>query len=469
MTTQFFMVLGALAPLVSPLGALPGSDQPVARNVLVVIADDLGVDKVGAYGYRTPTGSPTAGKTRTLDLLAENGILFRNAWSNPTCSPTRATCMTGQYSFRTGIGHWIKPMDFGLATRFDALPEILPDQYRTAAVGKWHLGGASGCSPLICTGGQSHGHHTGFEFHEGSFYNLIEWGASGYNNWVKTRSDASGSSATPMTRYATTITVDDTLRTIEDFGDDPWFVWMAFNAPHSPWHEPPSHLYDGPPLGPNPTSNPLTAVKAMTEAMDKELGRLLATVDPEVLAQTTIVFFGDNGTKGSAMEAPFDPADGKGSLYNSGVQVPFIVCSPGIPPELRGSECDGLVNTTDVYATVAELTGGDSSAGIDSVSFLPYFTNPGLPSIREFLFAEKFPDNFVPPGIPEHQSVTLREARFKLIRKWNGHEQFYDLENDFHEEQNLMPSGSPSDLWPIPGASEAYIRLSRELERLCGC
>ena len=471
MTIRLLLLLGVLAPLGTSLAAVPANTPPgVARNVLVVIADDLGVDKVGAYGFRTPGGLPTAGKTRMIDYLAENGILFRNAWSNPTCSPTRATSMTGQHSFRTGIGRWISQMDYGLATRFEALPEILPEQYRTAAVGKWHLGGAGGCPAHgLCTGTLAHGFLTGFEFHEGSFYNLIDLDSTGYNSWIKVRSDASGVQVTPMTRYATTVTADDAIRTIEDFGQDPWFLWLAFNAPHSPWHEPPAHLYSGPSLGPDPTADPVSAVKAMTEAMDRELLRLLASVDPEVLAQTTIIFFGDNGTKGVAQEAPFDPADGKGSLYNSGVNVPMIIVSPLIHPGLRGTECDGLVSTSDLFATIAELTGGDGSSELDSVSMAPYLSNPAQPSIREFIFAEKFPENFLPPNVPANHSVTVREARFKLIRNANGSQEFYDVSIDFHEESNLMPSGLPSDLLATPGALPAYNRLRRELDRLCGC
>jgi hypothetical protein len=135
--------------------------------------------------------------------------------------------------------------------------------------------------------------------------------------------------------------------------------------------------------------------EAMVEALDTELGRLLAGIPPDVRARTTVIFLGDNGT-----DACLSPLPAKSTLYERGINVPFIVAGSQVA---HPGECEALVNASDVFATVAEVAGVDLAAAfpgvtLDSVSILPYLRNPGRPSLRAWIHAESFTPNG--PGNP---------------------------------------------------------------------
>lgn len=129
-------------------------------NVLLVIADDVGVDRVAAYGEH-----PSPGRTPQIDRLAERGVLFRNAWSNPYCSPTRATVLTGRHGFRTGVGFFVgMTTPHGLSLAETTLPEVLAPSHTSLALGKWHL------SSFLQ--GADYPLAAGFAHHAGSLFNL---------------------------------------------------------------------------------------------------------------------------------------------------------------------------------------------------------------------------------------------------------------------------------------------------------
>jgi len=178
--------------------------------------------------------------------------------------------------------------------------------------------------------------------------------------------------------------------------------YVAFQAPHAPFHRPPDHLFTEalPPGDPRKTcgaatgADPRPFFKAMVEAMDTEIGRLVESLPDSVLADTTVIFMGDNGTDYCLGVPPFDgPA--KSTLYEGGVNVPLIAWGAHVP---RGGECEALVQTTDLFATVAELAGVDLEEDLpgeyfESMSMVPYFRTPHLRSIRRTVFAEIFSPN----------------------------------------------------------------------------
>ena len=179
--------------------------------------------------------------------------------------------------------------------------------------------------------------------------------------------------------------------------------------------------------------------RAMTEAMDSELARILQSVPPN----TWVIFVGDNGTANEATDGGTPPSHSKGTVYEGGVNVPLIITGPGVVP----GECRALVNTTDLFATIADLAGVPSSAE-DSVSLLPYLSDPKLPSLREWVFAESF-------GKENYQRA-IRGARYKLIRRYDGvavSESFYDLQEDPSEQTDLL-LGTLS-----PEEEDAYLLL----------
>lgn len=435
---------------------LLASAAPAAEtrpNILLIVADDLGVDRVAAYGEH-----PDPGSTPVLDSLAAHGLLFRNAWSNPVCSPTRATLLTGQYAFRTGVGGSV-PFLSDTATLPGATLSVAEHLrraagYRTALIGKWHLSTLGG-------DGYMHPIHSGFERHLGQIESFVEADGPGiYTSWLKNVADVHGATQVPVEGYATSVEVDDALAVIDDFGEDPWFVWLAFHAPHKPFHVPPAALHDIA-LSGTPQSEPALHQQAAISAMDTEIGRLLASIRPAVLERTLVVFVGDNGSSGTATTPPFVSNKAKGTVHEGGINVPLIVAGAGV--QEPGREVTGLVNLTDLYATFGELAGARPVPGLDSVSLQPYLATPGLPSRRAWVFSERFGPNG--PGPYEFPVRAVRGPRFKLVRSWNAagvpKDVLYDLEADPFESLDLflLP-------WVDPEAGAAAARLGAVLDRL---
>jgi arylsulfatase A-like enzyme len=430
----------------------PWAAPSAQGNVLVIVADDVGVDNIGAYGEGNDLPP-----TPNVDALAARGVLFRHVWSNPLCSPTRATIQTGRYSFRTRVGH-VPP--FGPALPVDelTLPEVL-DRFpalgvRHAAFGKWHLGPFSG--------GFDNPNRHGWSHYAGN----VGGSLASYYVWPKTVDGVTAS----VVRWAPSENVDDALAWISR-QKGPWLCWLAFNAAHAPFHSPPPELH----TQTLPTSlaallfAPRPFYRAMVEAMDAEIGRLLASLAPDVLAATTVVFVGDNGTPSAVVAPPLDPLKSKATLYEGGVRVPLIVSGPTVARP--GSRCDALVGTVDLFATVAELAGVDLARSVpsgyrcDSLSLVPYLRKPDRPSERAFVFAEIFqPHATAGPYSVEGRAV--RDERFKYIHSsftdpvyGSG---FYDLENDPYEQSNLLKLGM------TPFERKRYDVLRRAMQQLLG-
>src|SRR5262249_14983720 len=172
--------------------------------------------------------------------------------------------------------------------------------------------------------------------------------------------------------YATTEQVDDAIARIQAM-PEPWFLYLAFNAPHQPFHAPPPNLHTYHLFG-NPDDTPDLHFHAAIQAMDTEIGRLLSTLSPAKRERTTIVFLGDNGTPNEAITPPFEPGKAKGTLYEGGVHVPLIVQGRGV--RAPGRESDVLVNSVDLFPTVLALLGIDATTAVadgrplDGVSML---------------------------------------------------------------------------------------------------
>lgn len=445
------------------------------ENVLIIVSDDIGVDRTPAYGYVNAAGEPIAPRCAALDQLAAEGLVFRSAWSSPVCSSSRAQALTGKYPNRTGIGSVISvagsPSD-GMRADELTLGDIVPASYRRAVIGKWHLAGNRPLGSL--TGGKDHAPRCGFDHFAGSMGNLT-YLLQSYTFWKQVLSNLADLAGTHQVQingeYATSRTTDDALRTIEAFGEDPWLLWVSYNAAHTPLHAPPAHLIQSP----DPDlSTELGQGKAMIEALDTEIGRLLTGIRRSVLERTTVIYFADNGTNPKVVEPPFDPERAKWSVYEGGVHVPLIVRSRRIPPHLRGGESEALIDLTDLLPTVAELVGVATPPGLDGRSFLRCLEDPATCSPRRWTYAEFFTPNFVPePGLTVSRTPlnlyrqAARGARYKLLRERtfsNGQVatetlELYDLELDEFELNDLLDAQGN----PPPALQSTYDALLRVL------
>ena len=404
-----------LAPPLRAQGSTPS-------NILLILADDLGVDRVGAYAEH-----PDPGRTPHIDALAARGVLFRNAWADPVCSSSRAAMLTGRYGFRTGVGRGIGQYnDRELSIDTPTLADALRPAYATAFVGKWHLHSTPGSNYLV------HPFELGFDFYGGGMDVFPLFIGDGYSLFVKNSQGSLGISTT----YATTDEADDALF-LTRWLPEPWFVVLSFHAPHAPFHKPPAHLHTQT-LPASVAGNIPVHAKAAVEAMDTEIGRLFAGMDPDVLADTVVLFMGDNGTDGPATTWPFDPWRAKKTIYEGGINVPLIVAGPGVAV---GAESAALVDSSDLFATIADIAGAPHDTATDSVSFLPHLLDPSRPSTRPWVYAEFFDANGWGPYLRNDR--TVRDTRHKLLRfhlPWSHayREEFYDLVADPWEHTNLL-------------------------------
>jgi arylsulfatase A-like enzyme len=413
----------------APVAAATRAPDPAAAatppirdpNILVLLMDDIGVDKLAGYGEH-----PDAGPTPFLDLIAHHSALFRNAWATPVCSPARATLLTGRQPFRHGVGNSMDATDTPLADSELTLAEALAAQgYRTAAIGKWHLAADDQPDPWrhAVTWG-------GFERHLGSFKNIGD-----YSNWIRNDADANGSVQEITTRYATSQAVDDALEVIDGFGGDPWFVWVAFQAVHKPLHVPPAELHSQKdPVG------PVDKYRAMVEAMDTEIGRLLTSLRPGTLKDTYIFVIGDNGTYDDAITPPFGASGGsKGTVHEEGVNVPWLVYGP----DVAAGERPALVSLVDLFPTVMDLVGAPKPAVVqDGLSLARVLRTRTDATLHDAIYTERFQPN----GIGGSKTLRLRAARdtrYKvMLEAYPGmalERSFFDLQEDPFETTNLLP------------------------------
>ena len=423
---------------------LAGAAAAQVPNTLLVIADDLGVDSVGCYGLgANPPPTPV------LDGLAAAGIRFTAAQAEPLCSPTRASLHTGRHAFRAGIGAALPMSSPGLAASEVLLPEILaPAGIRTGLFGKWHLGNDLG--PLTPTA-------EGF----GTFTGALGGTLQNYFLWQKVENGVAAQS----TAYATTDTVDEALGFVTG-STQPWFVVLAFHAGHAPYHAPPAALHTQNLAGLDPAVTPAPFHRAMVEAMDRELGRFLASLPAATRANTNVVFVGDNGTAPQVVEAPFDPARSKGTVYQGGVRVPLIVSGPAVGGLPRVEP--GLVHVVDLFATLAALQGVNArsavpaSVALDARDLTPLLAAAGQPSPRSHAYSAEF--SGAAPMAAAGDSEVVRNTRYALLRfvrpNLSVREELYDLVADPFQLVNLLAQ-------PLSAtAAEAHRELSRELARL---
>lgn len=407
-------------------GGAGGGGQAQPANILVVIADDLGVTSSVCH-----EAAADPAKAPRIQELCARGVVFDNAWSAPTCSPTRASILTGRHGFRTGVGTQITDdtsAALGLSER--TLPQAIeagaPGRYAAACIGKWHVSNAS-------NGGADHPGLAGFPYYAGSW----SGGLPSYTSWPRT---VNGVTAM-VNEYATTVQVNDARDFIASAGS-PWFVWLAFNAPHAPFHLPPLDLHSHDSLEGQPIPNkPVEHYHAMIEAMDTEIGRLLDGLAPGVLDATWVIFLGDNGAPPAVTMPPLSPGHAKDSLYQGGVHVPLVIAGPGVVG--GGRHVDAVVHVLDLFESILELAQVDRAKAVpedvtvDSVSLVPYLTNPDQAPLRSWVMTELFGSTTA----PAQNGKAIRDESFKLLRYEDGHDELHDLRTDPQETIDLIATG----------------------------
>lgn len=421
---------------------IPDLDRGVAAedapNLLVVVMDDVGVEMLGAYDAVDPVPTPT------LDALADAGIVFDRGYASPTCSPTRAELMTGRHPPHNTIGQAMSPDDPSLPCNEYTAATVLRTRagYRTAMVGKWHLDAldeAGAIGPLV----------HGFDHWKGTLGNLSAgWATDGlgqnYFDWERIDQGVPGRDP----QFATTTNVDDAIAILSDLRE-PWVLVLAFNAAHAPYQRPPEHLLSGGPLPED--SDDVTNYRAAIEAADTELGRLLASFGPGKALRTQTWWLGDNGTPESIVPPP-----AKGSPYEAGVHVPFVVSGAGIvEPGRRSSH---LIQPADFLPTAMTQVDANASAAwwasLDGVSQHAVFASPDALPARATAFGGT---HTIKGGVLAKDSSYVHGERFKLVRRFA-----VEFEDDSWELYDMLGAGEAEDLLLAelsPEAAVAYDTL----------
>lgn len=409
-----------------------GSDTS-KPNILLIIADDFGLDACPNYNV----GSIKPYMPH-LQELANSGITFDNFWSFPMCSPTRASILTGKYGVKTGVlnASNASTIDRNEITLQRYLDENLGKVYNHSIIGKWHLSNGEPNRPI----------EMGIDYYAG----LLSGSTSSYNEWNIVENGISNTS----TDYITIKITDLAINWINNQNNN-WFCWLAYTAPHTPFHVPPSEMHAQGDLSLDQASidaNPQPYFMAMAESIDYEIGRLLDNIPQDELENTLIIFLGDNGTSAQVIQSPYTSNRSKGSIYQGGIAVPLIISGKGV--SRKGERDKNLINSTDLFATIAQIAGVDANKYENSVSFKTLLSQNNV-MIRTYNYSEVLNDTEVKSGF------TIRNNTYKLIRLDNGAERFYNLQVDPFETNNLINNLSSDE-------QKAYSQLNAEASKIRG-
>lgn len=413
----YFMIRLALFLLVSIPVVLTAQDRP---NILLIIADDLGVDPLNGYHDAT-----LKAVTPTLDSLRAAGITFTNATASPICSPTRAAIMSGQYGVKNGVLGVPGDLANNEQTVFKGLAAQTDNAYADALIGKWHL-----TRPLLAEDPPTFGPDT--------YDGFLTGGVADYFAWSRVQNGT----ASLSTEYVTTALTNSAIEWIDE-QTQPWFLWLAHAAPHGPFHTPPEDLFSI-----DDTGSETRKYIAMIEALDAEMGRMFGAMDEDVRENTLVIFVGDNGTPRNVLQ-DYPNGRGKGTIYQGGVRVPFIVAGKGVTR--AGAREEALVHVTDIHATILEAAGTQVQGNLfNSLSFHHLLSDEteAMPT-RDYNYIE------VDNGADGNSGWAIRNAQYKLITFDSGAQEFYDLQADSFELNALPIEQLSADLAAVLADLEA--------------
>jgi arylsulfatase A-like enzyme len=354
MNARFLKAVASLSLMSIPAVSFAQAAETRHPNIVHIVADDLGWKDVGFNGC-------TDIKTTNLDKLAETGAKFTQFYVQPMCTPTRAAILTGRYPFRYGLQTAVIPgtAGYGLDTSEWLMPQCLKEAgYSTAIIGKWHLGHAD----LKYWPKQR-----GFDYAYGATIGELDYfshGDAGVLDWFRDNKPVHEEG------YSTTLIGDDAVKYINaQDAAKPFYLYLAFNAPHTPYQAPMETIakYAG---IEDPTRR---TYAAMVDCLDENIGKVVAAIDRKGIRNNTLILFhSDNGGTRNAMFAgqmadvskikiPCDNGPyrgGKGELFEGGCRVAACANWPG---HIKPEEVTGMIHAVDLYPTLAALAGASTA------------------------------------------------------------------------------------------------------------
>jgi arylsulfatase A-like enzyme len=432
-------VLGVALALAVGSARLPAQSTPPDRpNIVLIMTDDAGYADFGAYGapdIRTPH----------IDSVARDGVKLTDFYANgATCTPTRAGLITGRYQQRVTLEAplGVQPevdAERGLTPTGRSLPQLLKNAgYVTALIGKWHLGWKPEFSP------NAHGFDEFFGFKSG----FIDYYQHTAGRGAPLHADLfENDKPVEVAGYMTDLITDRTVRAIEQNRAKPFFIDVAYNAPHWPYQRPDQSTTardGGRHLQPfdHDTSTRADYV-AMVERVDAGVGRILAALDRLGLTRNTIVIFtNDNGGEWLSHGGPLFHR--KGSVWEGGIRVPALVRWPAKIPAGRVTHQVGL--TMDLTATILAATSAAVPPGmrLDGIDLLPVLTGATREIERTAFWRVTGP----------RVQRAVRSGPWKLVMD-QGRPLLFDLSKDIGERTDLI-AAHPGVAIKLRAALEAW-------------
>lgn len=381
-------------------------------NILFIMADDLGF---GDVGYNT-----SRIETPALDSLAEGGLTLDQYYAYPICSPTRAALMTGRSAITIGVD---MPFGIGEGLPLDEklLPEMLQEAgYQTLMVGKWHLGGHDV---------RYFPHNRGFDY----YYGNLEGGVDYYSH-VTSLSDSvdwqRNGSTVMEDGYTTDLLTDDAVRLLKEVDrDQPFFLYLAYTAPHTPLQAPPGKIIDH---YADVEDENRRIYAAMVEALDSSIARVTNTLEEEGLSENTLVIFvSDNGGSERAGADNGILRSGKGQIFQGGIRVPGLVYWPG--------RIEAGINHSNIYVH-DWLPTLMAAVGLEPEGGKPIQGKNMWPAIQENLTVR--PEGVV-MGVRSDRAVFKDNWKLVDAAKRGSRDRqllLFDLDNDPEEQTDLSAS-----------------------------
>ena len=414
------------------LGFLGCGQQPAEEafqppNIILVMTDDQGWGQVGSHGNEMIS-------TPHLDRLASESVEFTRFYVSPVCAPTRASLMTGRYNYRTGVvdTYLGRAMMHGDEV---TLAEMLGDAgYRTGIFGKWHLGdtyplraGDQGFQETLIHKGGGIGQPS--DPPETSYFDPILQ----HNGEQK-----------QFQGYCTDIFFDAAMRFVDLNRDQPFFIYIPTNAPHSPYDVPDSYIE---PYAAKGLNDKDARIYGMITNIDDNMGKLAAKLDElELAANTILIFMTDNGPTTQRFTAGLRAQ--KTSTYDGGIRVPFFLRWPS---ELQAAKVDRVGAHIDVAPTLldAARVGAAASVEFDGVSLMPLLRGDSAGWPERTIFIQSHRGN--EPQL--YRNFAAVSQKYKLVQPLSFSTpappdtplQLYDLESD-PGEQNDLAAAQPGEL-----------------------
>jgi len=426
-------------------GDARSQDALAARppNILVVLVDDLGYGDLSSYGA-TDLQSPM------VDRLAAAGMRFTDFYANsPVCSPTRAALLTGRFPDLVGVPGVIRQdadNSWGnLADDATLLAQPLAAAgYHTALVGKWHLGYESPDDPL----------DRGFAFFHGflgdmmdDYYTHLREGV----NWMRLNRDE----VSPV-GHATDVFTQWAIDYLAERSDqpEPFFLYLAYNAPHVPIEPPPEWLAAVLAREPGISAD-RAGIVALIEHLDNGIGQVLQALDENGQRENTLLIFAsDNGGDlgASARNGPL--RGGKTEMWEGGVRVPAVASWPGRIP--AGATTDAVFMTMDIFPTALAAAGIDYQGTVEAQSFLPVLLGQATAAPARDIF-------FVRRENPGGVHYGARNGDYKLVQNTpDGPFMLYNLRDDLGETTDLS-AVEPDQLAQLTSALEAHRQVAEQV------